>query len=154
MTATTVLHDTFVLEREYPVAPARVFHAFADLEAKQRWFGGPDEWDSGEHTLDFRVGGHEHESGGPPGGAVHGFHATYLDIVADARIIYSYSMDLDGTPMSVSLTTVELAATDAGTRLRLTEHGAYFDTSDANWGPAARREGTEDLLDQLGASLA
>ena len=145
----TVLHDTFVLEREYPVGPDRVFAAFADLETKQRWFGGYDDWTSeGEHTLDFRVGGTEHEAGGPPGGFVSTFDAIYLDIVPDERIIYSYSMTIDGVPLSVSLATVEIAPTAAGSRLRLTEHGAYFDTAD---GPAQRVEGTEHLLDRIGA---
>jgi uncharacterized protein YndB with AHSA1/START domain len=148
----TVLHDTFVLEREYPVDPDRVFAAFADLETKQRWFGGPDDWTSdGEHTLDFRVGGHEHEAGGPPGGWVSTFDATYLDIVRDERIIYSYSMTIDGVPLSVSLATIEIASASGGSRLRITEHGAYFDTA---VGPAQRVEGTEHLLDAIGAMFA
>lgn len=150
--ASTVLHDTFVLEREYPVPPARVFTAFADLETKRRWFGGFDDWTSdGEHTLDFRVGGHEHEAGGPPGGFVSTFDATYLDIVPDERIIYSYSMTIDGVPLSVSLATVEIAPTTDGARLRMTEHGAYFDTAD---GPAQRVHGTEHLLDAIGSMFA
>jgi uncharacterized protein YndB with AHSA1/START domain len=31
-------HDTFVIERTYPASPARVFNAWADPEAKARWF--------------------------------------------------------------------------------------------------------------------
>ena len=148
----TVLHDTFILEREYPVTPDRVFDAFADLETKERWFGGFDDWTSdGEHTLDFRVGGHEHEAGGPPGGFVSTFDATYLDIIQDERIIYSYSMTIDGVPLSVSLATIEIRPIATGSRLRMTEHGAYFDTAD---GPAQRIEGTEHLLNALGRVLA
>ena len=149
---TTVLHDTFVLEREFPVTPDRVFAAFADLETKQRWFGGFDDWTSdGEHTLDFRVGGTEHEAGGPPGGFVSTFDAIYLDIVPDERIIYTYSMTIDAVPLSVSLATVEIAPTAGGARLRITEHGAYFDAAD---GPAQRVEGTEHLMDKIGAVFA
>ncbi len=40
MTATTVLHSTFTIERTYGVAPAEVFAAWADPRAKARWFGG------------------------------------------------------------------------------------------------------------------
>jgi uncharacterized protein YndB with AHSA1/START domain len=151
MTASSVVHDTFVLERTYPVAPARVFAAFADLETKQRWFGGPEEWTTTGHTLDFRVGGEEHEGGGPPGGPVHRYDATYLDIVADERIIYSYTMALDDHPISASLATIEIAPVTEGSRLRMTEHGAYFDGDD---GPAQRREGFEELLDTIGRVLA
>ena len=53
---------------------------------------GPDEWESSDHALDFRVGGREHASGGPPGGPVHSFDARYQDIVPDQRIVYTYDM--------------------------------------------------------------
>ena len=148
----TVLHDTFVLERDYPVTPDRVYAAFADLDTKKRWFGGPDGWTSdGEHTFDFRVGGHEHEAGGPPGGFVSTFDAIYLDIIPNERIIYSYSMTIDGVPLSVSLATIEILPTADGTRLRITEHGAFFDAAD---GPAERAEGTEFLMGKIGTMLA
>ncbi len=38
MTARTVLHDTFTIERIYSVPPSRVFDAWSDAEAKARWF--------------------------------------------------------------------------------------------------------------------
>jgi uncharacterized protein YndB with AHSA1/START domain len=150
---TSVVHDTFTLERTYPASPPRVFHAFADLATKRRWFAAPDDWEPvGEHTLEFRVGGREHESGRQPnGGPIHTFDAVYHDIVDDERIVYSYTMTLDDQPISVSLTTIELVATGGGTNLRLTEHGAYFVSAD---GPAMRQEGTADLLDALGRYVA
>jgi uncharacterized protein YndB with AHSA1/START domain len=147
----TVVHDTFTLERTYPTSPAQVFAAFSDLETKRRWFAGSDEWVSAvEHTLDFRVGGREREASGPPGGPVHGFDAIYHDIVADARIVYSYTMSVDDQRVSVSLTTVELTAGTDGTNLHHTEHGAYFDGAD---GPELRRNGWGGLLDALAAVL-
>jgi uncharacterized protein YndB with AHSA1/START domain len=146
-----VVHDTFALEREYPAAPRQVFVAFADLATKQRWFAGPEGWVArDEHTLDFRVGGREHEAGGPPEGPTHSFDAVYHDIVPDARIIYSYTLSLDDRPISVSLTTIEIFPRGEGSRLRLTEHGAYFD----DMPPPLRREGTGELLDALGRVLA
>ena len=36
MTERSVTHSTFVLERVYPAAPARVFNAFADPKAKAK----------------------------------------------------------------------------------------------------------------------
>jgi uncharacterized protein YndB with AHSA1/START domain len=39
--ARTVSHGTFVIERELPHAPARVFAAWADPKAKARWFAAP-----------------------------------------------------------------------------------------------------------------
>lgn len=34
-------HATFVLERTYPTAPAKVFAAWATAEAKRAWCGPP-----------------------------------------------------------------------------------------------------------------
>jgi uncharacterized protein YndB with AHSA1/START domain len=146
MTRQPVVHDTFTLERVYPATPERVFGAFADIATKKRWFAGPPGWVATDpHTLEFRVGGLEHERGGPTGGPSHGFDAVYHDIVANERIIYSYTLSLDGRPISVSLTTIEIFARPEGSILRLTEHGAYFDDSS----PSLRRDGTGELLDAL-----
>jgi uncharacterized protein YndB with AHSA1/START domain len=108
MTQRSTHHATFVIERTHPASPARVFRAFADPRAKARWFVGPDDWESSDHELDFRVGGREHVSSGPKEGPVHTFDARYQDIVPDQRIIYSYDMHLDDKRISVSLATIEL----------------------------------------------
>ena len=151
MTPRPVVHDTFTLERDYPVPPARVFGVFADLATKKRWFAGDEGWVArDEHTLDFRVGGREHESSGPPEGPSHSFDAVYHDIVPDQRIVYSYTLSLDERPISVSLTTIEIFPRSEGSRLRLTEHGAYFEDGE----PAPRRHGTGELLDALGRVLS
>lgn len=107
---------------------------------------GPDQ-----QTLDFRVGGKETSVGGPPGGPVISFEATYVDIVPDERIITTYEMASDGVRISVSLATFELVPEDDGTRLFVTEHGVYLDGADEN---NLREQGTNDLLDSLAAYLA
>lgn len=152
MSRRSMVHDTFTLERDYPVPPGRVFGAFADLATKQRWFAGPKDWVARDaHTLDFQVGGREHECGGPPEGPSHSFDAIYHDIVEDQRIIYSYTLSLDDRPISVSLTTIEIIPRGGGSLLRLTEHGAFFDDENAS---SLRRHGTGELLDALGAILS
>jgi uncharacterized protein YndB with AHSA1/START domain len=151
MTDRSVTHATFVVERSYDASPARVFAAWADPAAKARWFAGPEEWGPDEFELDFRVGGREVSRGGPKGGPVHRYEARYQDIVTDERIVYSYWMHLDDALISVSVATVELRAEGAGTRLVLTEQGAYLDGHDTS---AQRQQGTGELLDALGAALA
>jgi uncharacterized protein YndB with AHSA1/START domain len=141
----TVEHGTFVLERSYDAPPGRVFAAFADPQAKAQWFGGAD------HSLDFRVGGQESNGGGPEGGPFYRYAATYRDIVPDARIVYTTDMYVDDRIMSVSVATVEFAAEGDGTRLTLTEHGAFLDGLET---AAQREHGTGELLDKLGAVLA
>jgi uncharacterized protein YndB with AHSA1/START domain len=150
MTERSVEHDTFTLERNYGAAPPKVFAAWADPAAKARWFRGPEEWEAGPYELDFRVGGREVSSGGPQGGPVHTYNAVYLDIVPDTRIIYAYDMYMDETRISVSLATVQLEPVATGTRLTLTEHGAFLDGLDF---AAQRKQGTGSLLDALGQAL-
>src|SRR6266571_98943 len=130
MTERSTHHATFVIERTYGAAPARVFAAWATPMAKARWFVGPDDWEASDHELDFRAGGREHVSGGPPGGPVHSYDALYQDIVPDQRIVYAYDMHLDKTRISVSLATVELKPTGAGTRLIFTEQAVFLDGHD------------------------
>jgi uncharacterized protein YndB with AHSA1/START domain len=150
VTERSVTHDTFVIERTYDASPARVFAAWADPATKVRWFLGPEEWGPVEFELDFRVGGREFNRAAQPGGPVHTFEARYHDIVPKQRIVYAYEMHLDQTRISVSLTTVVFQAAGAGTRLILTEQGAYLDGHDL---ADNRRQGTGSLLDALGAEL-
>lgn len=146
----SVVHDAFTIERTYPASPERVFAAWASLEAKSQWFGDDEVESVKEHTLDFRVGGAEHLAG-QAGGMEFEFDATYHDIVPDARIVWSYDMHLNGARISVSVGTVELAGVPGGTRLVMTEQGAYLDGLDTN---EQRAAGTRALLDNLGRYLA
>ena len=82
---------------------------------------------------------------------MHTFEARYWDIVPNERIVYAYDMHLDDTRISVSLATIQLQPTTGGTRLVLTEQGAFLDGHDT---VAAREHGTGELLDSLGAFLA
>ena len=66
------------------------------------------------------------------------------------RIVYTYELLIDEVRISVSLVTVELKPDGNGTRLTLTEHGAFFDGLED---PARRRDGTGSLLDALEAEL-
>jgi uncharacterized protein YndB with AHSA1/START domain len=144
----SVSHAQFTIERRYPAPVARVFAAWADPELKARWFVGPDDWERNDYALDFRVGGREVSSGGPPGAPAHTYNALYWDIVPDSRLVYTYEMLLGERRTSVSLCTVTLSADGDGTLLVLSEHGAFLDDLD---GAQAREHGWGGLLDALGA---
>ncbi|MEV5652968.1 SRPBCC family protein [Nocardia sp. NPDC052254] len=141
----TVTHATFTLERDYPGTPATVFGAWSDPEFKARWFAGPGS----EHDLDFRVGGRELAAGSHDGKRMT-FHTTYQEIVPGERIVYTSTMGVDGAVVTVSLTSVEFAETATGTRITLTEHGAYLDGHEK---PEWREEGTGDQLGALDREL-
>jgi uncharacterized protein YndB with AHSA1/START domain len=148
--ARSVVHATFSLERIYDAAPAQVFRALSDQAAKARWFAGGDGWVLLERVMDVRPGGRERLKGRWPNGLVTTFDAVYYDVVPNERLVYAYEMTLDDRKISVSLATLELKPAGIGTRLIVTEQGAFLDGDDD---AGARQHGTGMLLDRLGASL-
>jgi uncharacterized protein YndB with AHSA1/START domain len=151
MTARSAAHTSFVLERLLKAAPARVFQAWADIEAKRRWSDCHAEVGTLEYTMDFRVGGHEIHRAVLPDGRPQLVDKVFLEIAPDARIIFAYTMAAGGRSLSASMVTVEFRAEGPGTRLVLTEQLAYLDGHDDL---AQRREGTEEGLDRLALELS
>ena len=76
--------------------------------------------------------------------------ARYQNIVPDRRIIFTYDMQMDDAPISVSVATVELKPERGGPRLVYTEQGAFLDGLDT---PEQREQGTAEMLDALGKAL-
>ena len=146
MTERSVKHATFSLERTYAASVARVFAAWADPQAKARWFSTP----AGDHELDFRVGGREVNCGSHEGGPRLTFESRYQDIVPDERIVYTSTLSAGDVVSTVSITTVEFSPEGQGTRLLLTEHGTFLDGREE---PSWREQGTSDWLAALGADL-
>jgi uncharacterized protein YndB with AHSA1/START domain len=144
----TVSHGTFVIERELPHPPARVFAAWGDPKAKAQWFAAPKS--AAKEVIreqDFRVGGKERLRGQWNTGMTSDFHCVYQDIVQDRRIVYSYNMYVNDQKISVSLATIEFEPTANGTKLILTEQGAYLDGGKD--GHAGREQGTRGILENL-----
>ena len=100
--------------------------------------------------IDFRVGGRETVSGGPPGGPIHSYNALYQDIVPNERIVLTYEMHLDKTRISVTLGTSEFKPAGLGTKLVYTEQSVFLDGHDD---AGAREHGTRALFDNLDAAL-
>jgi uncharacterized protein YndB with AHSA1/START domain len=153
MKARSAQHGTIRLERTYKAAPARVFAAWAEPKARAQW-DVPGRWVIAEQTFDFREGGRERKRFGPQDDPRLVADTLYLDIVPRRRIVFSYSMTSRGTPISVSLTTIELspAASSGGreTHLLLTEQIVFLDGNDNT---ANREEGLASMLDKIGEAL-
>jgi uncharacterized protein YndB with AHSA1/START domain len=78
------------------------------------------------------------------------FESLYRDIVPGERIVYTSTLSAGDDVMTVSVTTVEFSAAEGGTRLVLTEQGAFLDGREE---PAWREHGTAAQLDALAAEL-
>ena len=147
----SIVHETITLERHYDATPERIFRAFSDPEAKARWFpAARDGWTVQAGEFDFREGGLETSAAGPPGGELYHNTTRYLDIVPNERIIFSYEMAQGTRRISASLQSVDLFAENGGTRLVLTDQGAYLDGLDT---APTRRRGIEPQLDLLAKAL-
>jgi uncharacterized protein YndB with AHSA1/START domain len=150
----TVIHNTFVIERHYPVAPDRVFAALADPARKRRWFAEGHGAESFE--MDFRVGGAErarYRMGPqtPFPGVELATDGVYLDIVDGRRVVMASAMTMGGRNISAVLATFELLPTADGADLVFTHQAAFFEGSD---GPERRQAGWEKLFANLDAELA
>jgi uncharacterized protein YndB with AHSA1/START domain len=144
--ASSLAHATFSLEHYFDAPPSQLFAAFASLSAKSQWFIAGERFVQLERRLDFRRGGQEYLRGRWPGGIVSTFDATYLDIVDAQRIIYSYEMFLDSRKISVSLASLDFSQHGRGTRLTLTEQGAFLDGYKDG---GARERSTRELTQRL-----
>jgi uncharacterized protein YndB with AHSA1/START domain len=157
MAEQAVSHNTFTIERRYPVPPTQVFRAFADPARKRRWFAEGEGFEVKSFEMDFRVGGFERarfsfKPGTPvPAGTACANDTVYLDIVDNERIVTAYTMTVGGNRMSSSQSTFELRADGAGTKLVFTEQAAFFANAD---GPQMREQGWRALFEQLARELA
>lgn len=151
----TVIHSTFVLERNYPQSPERVFSAFSFAAKRRRWFADGDHHEVELFEQDFRPGGTERlryrfKEGSPLPGKTLTNEGVYQDIIENRRIVMATAMTLEGKPISASLVTIELLPAASGTDLICTHQGAFFEGSG---GPEMREAGWKSLLDKLGKVL-
>lgn len=149
------IHNTFIVERRFPAAPATVFAAFSDPAKKRRWYSEAGHQTVEAFEMDFRVGGAEHmayrmnEQTPFPGVEIVN-DGAYYDIEPNQRIVVASGMTLGGRRISVAMVTFEFLATAEGTHLVCTHQGVFFEGAD---GPQMRENGWKALFEKLGKEL-
>ena len=154
-TESATIHNTAVLEHNYPQPPAGVYAAFALPVRKRRWYAEGDH-EIKEFEMEFRIGGHERfhyrfKPGHPIEGQEILNQTTYQDIVPDKRIVTATLMSLNGKAILASQVTFDFLPSGSGTDLICTTQGAFFDWPQ---GPAMIEAGWRSLLDRIGQELA
>jgi len=143
-------HADFSIERRFKASPQRVYAAWATAEARATWFVGGHGWTQLIREFDFREGGRERVVGRKGTGTISDFRAIYVETIPGKRIVFTYEMFLNEVRVSVSLATIELWPEGKGTRMKVTEQGAYLVAYDPQGDDNGSRErGTRELMDNL-----
>jgi ketosteroid isomerase-like protein/uncharacterized protein YndB with AHSA1/START domain len=114
-----VQQATIKLQHSYPAPPERVFSEFADPVARARW-SAPSKDALIYDETDFRLGGKDVFRCGPKGNPKFRGETRYLNIVTDALVVSSETVDVEGQRLAVALTTLDFEPAEEGTNLTVT----------------------------------
>ena len=116
---------SLTLSRHYPVAPEKVWRAWTDPQAVKRWWGPAPGEPVSLAELDVRVGGRFRIVFGGPDGKLHECAGTYKEVVANKKLVFTWSWP-NSTPERISVVTIEFRAAGKGTDL-VFKHEQLFD---------------------------
>jgi uncharacterized protein YndB with AHSA1/START domain len=118
-------HATITLQHSYSAPPERVFSEFADSVTRARW-SAPSQDALIYNEADFRIGGKDVFRCGPKGDLKFRGETRYLDIIPNARVVSSETVETDGQRLAVALTTLVFEPTEDGTNLTVTVQMVSF----------------------------
>src|SRR5258708_6434010 len=143
-------HATIKLQHSYSAPLELVFSEFADPSARARW-SAPSNDELVYDEADFQIGGKDVFRCGPKGDLKFRGETHYLDIVPNARVVSSETVDVDGPRLAAALTTLHFAPAKEGTNLTTTIQVVSFG------GPAVIRSyesGNRSALNNLALHLS
>lgn len=147
----SAVHASFTIERTYPAPRERVFQALTDPAAKARWFAGGNGYTVLVREMDVRPGGRELVKGdGRAAWCRPSRRSTTTWCRTSASSTHTPCIWTRGRFPSRWPRSSLPSGTGTGTRLVMTEQGAYLDGYDD---AGSRERGTQFLLDALGRSL-
>lgn len=124
-----ITHATLVMERTYKASPTRVFAAWEDKEARERWQAPDDTIQIRYEESNFRQGERDVARCLEQDGVEFLATVNYLDIRRDERIVFSEALAQGNANVSAALICVELFPVSEGTRQLVTIQIAAFDGS-------------------------
>jgi uncharacterized protein YndB with AHSA1/START domain len=143
------VHATITFQHSYPVPLERVFSEFADPAARARW-SPPSNDELIYDETDFRVGGKDVFRCGPRGDPKFHAETRYLDIVPNARVVSTETLDVNGQRLAVALVTLEFESVKDGTNLTVTVQVVSFAGVDVIHG---YESGNKSALENLSLHL-
>lgn len=152
MSLPSLSHAIFKIERVIEAPLALAFHVFTDNESRKRWYLGAGGW--GVHSFSapdsIVTGAVEKGSFSPPYSTVILTNTSYyLEVIKEKLLVYTYTMEIEGTPVSSSLMSVEFLPHRSGTRIIITVQGAY---RDKNIG--SRKHGMIEMIESFAREAA
>ncbi|OQW58576.1 MAG: hypothetical protein A4S17_03845 [Proteobacteria bacterium HN_bin10] len=126
---TPIKHAMLVMERTYKATPTRVFAAWEDKEARERWQAPDDTIQIKYEESNFRQSGRDVARCIEQDGGKYLATVNYLDIRREERIVFSEAVTQGNAHVSAALVCVELCPVSEGTRQLVTIQIAAFDGS-------------------------
>ena len=113
---------TVRLHRVLHAKPERVYRAFIDADAMNKWLP-PYGFTGKVHSMDARVGGgYKMSFTNFSTGSSHSFGGVYKELVPNEKLVYTDAFDDPNLP-GVMVTTVQIRAVAVGTELSIEQAG-------------------------------
>jgi uncharacterized protein YndB with AHSA1/START domain len=114
--------NTIRLHRVIRAAPEKIYRAFLDADAMNKWLP-PNGFTGKVHHLDAKVGGtHKMSFTNFTTGQRHSFGGKYLELVPHERLRYTDSFDDPNLPGELQVT-ITLKKVSVGTELNIVQEG-------------------------------
>jgi uncharacterized protein YndB with AHSA1/START domain len=141
---------TVDITKTFATPAANVFSAWSQETAQKTWGDPGPDWQMRFERFRFTVGESDLCRFGPKDGPVYLNENRYLEIAAERRIVYATLLREGDTLTFAGTVVVTIEPAQGGTRMRLIEHGVYFDGRDR---PDDHHEGWRAMLEAMDAYL-